>query len=47
MRGPASFEARLRLTPQDEEFSRNKVPHPEAPAQQASKDAPRTIETAA
>jgi hypothetical protein len=44
--GPASFEARLRLAPQDEEFS-TKVPHPEAPAQRASKDALRTTEITA
>ncbi|MBC7670029.1 MAG: hypothetical protein H7236_16620 [Gemmatimonadaceae bacterium] len=36
----ASFEARLRLAPQDEQFSNN-FPHPEAPAQRASKDARR------
>jgi hypothetical protein len=47
MRRPASFEARLRLAPQDEEFSGNKAPHPEAPAQRASKDAQRTTETTA
>nr|WP_162250234.1 hypothetical protein [Caulobacter sp. Root1455] len=47
MRGPASFEVWLRLAPQDEGFSSNRVPHPEAPAQRASKDAPRSTETAA
>ncbi|WP_156402348.1 MULTISPECIES: hypothetical protein [Caulobacter] len=31
----------MRLAPQDEEFSSNKAPHPEAPAQRASKDAVR------
>ncbi|AYV47777.1 hypothetical protein C1707_16775 [Caulobacter flavus] len=46
--GRASFEARLRLAPQDEELIALKrlmpahcTPHPEAPAQRASKDAPR------
>ncbi|AHI88571.1 hypothetical protein EIB18_12940 [Caulobacter vibrioides] len=43
MKRPASFEARLRLTPQDEVFSSN-VPHPEAPAKRASKDAGRLPE---
>ncbi|WP_421740114.1 hypothetical protein [Caulobacter sp.] len=38
-KAPASFEARLRLAPQDEEFSSNNAPHPEAPARRASKDA--------
>ncbi|HJV41064.1 hypothetical protein [Caulobacter sp.] len=46
MKRPASFEARLRLAPQDEVVS-SRIPHPEAPAQRASKDAERLTETQA